>query len=362
MLNVDVIRFRDLSSQLLTRWEELHGQAAAPCDSPYYRPEYCAAIDAVRGDLEVGVVEQNGAVAALLPFHRRRGIGQPAGLHLNDFQGLIGGAGLDLPVATIVRGCRLAAYDFDHVPVAQAGFAKFTGLIDESPVIDLSQGFDHYERTTLRPHADYSSLLRRNRKLERDLGKLQIDLASRDTTVFDTLIQWKREQFAASGVPDALAPEWVLPVLQEFLAIQQPRFQGMLNVLYAGDRIVGIDMGLRCGDVYHSAWCAYDQQLRSYAPGRQMYLRLHRALADEGIRRIEWGKGENAYKSRTMTGASMVASGSVACSTVQRVMRGGWWRLRKWVRHSPLRPHVKVAAAYLGRLRRNPPALAKEGA
>ena len=55
-----------------------------------FGPEFTQAVAAVRGDVEVGVLEERGEPVGFFPFQRsRRNVARPVGGKMSDFQGLI---------------------------------------------------------------------------------------------------------------------------------------------------------------------------------------------------------------------------------------------------------------------------------
>jgi CelD/BcsL family acetyltransferase involved in cellulose biosynthesis len=360
-LEIELVPFRRLTADQRSQWTAMQSVQPA-ATGPFYTVEFAQLVDDVRGDVEVAVVGRAGETIAFLPFHRLLGkIGRSVGLHLSDFQGMIAqpGAVIDLP--RVVRACQLAAYDFDHVPVEQTAFAPFMALTDGSPVIDLSGGSEAYERDLQeRSTEEYRTLQRKQRKLERELGPMRVECDTRDLAVLNQVIEWKRAQYVKTGVPDALAADWTRELLTASLALRDNRFCGWLSALYAGDRLLAAEFGLRSGDILHNTFCAYDPEHGRYSPGRLLSLAFLRSATDNGIRLVELGKGQEEYKRRMMTRQRMVGTGSVFGNPVQRMVRGAWWTMRRWVRHSPLRGHAKRAAGYYFRLRKSLP-FAKEG-
>jgi len=363
-VKIDVVHFRELDNGLRERWAELCDCSRAPLNGPFYRPEFSAIVDAVRGDVEVAIVEYSGQVAALLPFHRfRGGLGKPVGLHLNDFQGFIGQLPPAVSAEEVIRACRLQAWDFDHVPTQQAAFTASAALTDVSPYVDLSDGYEAYEHARNARSKHLKDSARRQRRLATEFGELRFEHNTRDPRVLEQLLAWKREQFVRTSVPDVLADGWVQQVVRQIAAQTVPSFSGMTSALWAGDQLIAAESSPRSGSIYHLQWCAYDSAFHAYSPGRLLNESLMRWGVSNGITRIEFGKGDQDYKLRAATGQHLVATGSVVAGRLQRAVRGTWWAMRRWARSSPLRPHLKAAAGYYYRLRGAAPKLAlKEGA
>jgi CelD/BcsL family acetyltransferase involved in cellulose biosynthesis len=83
-------------------------------------------------------------------------------------------------------------------------------------------------------------------------------------------------------------------------------------VLYAGDVVAALHLGLRSGQVWHSWFPAYNPDLDRYSPGLVLMLELAAAAASAlGIREIDLGKGEARYKLALATGSVALNEGSV---------------------------------------------------
>ena len=61
-----------------------------------------------------------------------------------------------------------------------------------------------------------------------------------------------------------------------------------------------------------------------------------------GVRRDDLGKGMTQQKVSFMSGANLVAEGSVALNSLMGMSRRAWNRTRAWVRSSPLNAPARV--------------------
>ena len=107
-MNVTVVPARELSPENISAWVSL--QSADPSsDSPFFRPEFRQAVAAVRKDVEVAVLEENGQPVGFFPFQRRHGnVGRPVGGPMADFNGPILRPGLAAhPASGTLREKRL---------------------------------------------------------------------------------------------------------------------------------------------------------------------------------------------------------------------------------------------------------------
>jgi CelD/BcsL family acetyltransferase involved in cellulose biosynthesis len=332
-MKVSIVPADRLSPDLIRIWSEIQ-QADPALESPYYRPEYVRAVAAVKGPVEVAVIEDNGAPAGFFPFERRGGTGRPVGWPMCDYQGIIARKGLDWNPDAVVRACGLTAWDFDHVPAAQAAFGSYARVIARSPYIDLSAGFDNYVTERNKSGTKIiKTTLRKVRKAEREVGPLRFEYHTADPAVFATLAEWKREQYARTGAVDLFALGWPLKLLEGVRVATGAEFSGVLSALYLGDRLAAVQLSLRSQEVFHGWFPAYDPAFADYSPGLILVLELAKAAA-VGVRRIDLGRGEEEYKLGLMSGAVPLTEGSVAVTSRTRLLRSGWYRTRDWMKSS----------------------------
>jgi len=249
-----VVPFDRLTLQELTAWSQLQGSMSEYA-SPYYCPEFAQAVHAVRGDVEVAVLAQGGNPKGFFAFHRRRRTGYPVGSPMADYQGPVVANGQEWDATELVRACRLSTWTFDHVPVSLGGFEGHAWRTVVSPYLDLSAGFEAYvqQRRSRSNREKIHRTINRAKRLAVEVGPLRLVPHATDSTILATLFDWKRTQYCVTGVPDGLAAPWKRALLEQIASIQNATFAGVLSVLYAGDQLVAIHLGMRSKHVLH-AW------------------------------------------------------------------------------------------------------------
>ena len=308
-MNVRVVPASDLVPPELARWSEL--QRANPIyRSPFFRPEFVTAVARVR-DVRVAVIEDAGRVAGFFPFevgHRRSG--QPIAWPHSDYHGPVLDEAFALDPRALVRACGLASWSFDHLPAQLTAFVPYVFGRGRSPCLDLSDGFDGY-LASRKARSDVRDTLRKTRKLAREVGPVRLDPESNASDLFARLLEWKRLQYADTGVRDVLADAGSRELLGVLHATRGVEFGGALSVLYAGDVVVALHFGLRSGSVEHSWYPAYNRELRRYSPGLILLLELARAAPALGVREIDFGKGDARYKEAFSTESLPLYEGCV---------------------------------------------------
>jgi CelD/BcsL family acetyltransferase involved in cellulose biosynthesis len=147
--------------------------------------------------------------------------------------------------------------------------------------------------------------------LGREVGPLRFEPEARDHGLLDRLVEWKRLQYQRTGVPDVLADPDTVTLLHDLLDSDGSGVSAPLSVLYAGDHPVALHLGLRSDD--ELAWWlpTYDPTYATYSPGVTFTLHLAEWAAGVGVRRIDLGKGTEAYKDRLRNGARVIADGQL---------------------------------------------------
>ncbi len=308
-MKVEVLTATALGPPELARWSEL--QRARPLyRSPFFRPEFTAAVARVR-HVRVAVIEDAGSVVGFFPFEvGRRRRARPAGWPFSDYHGAVLDERAEIQPRELLRACGLAAWSFDHLPAALTAFDPYVLARGGSPYLDLSAGFEPYLEGR-RARSDVRGGLRKARKLAREVGPLRLVADSDAPQLLARTIEWKRRQYAETGVRDVLADTSARDLLRHVHAARGARFAGALSVLYAGDVVAALDFGLRSGPVWHSWFPVYNPELDRYSPGLVLLLELAEAAPALGIGEIDLGKGEARYKQALATGSVRLHEGCV---------------------------------------------------
>jgi CelD/BcsL family acetyltransferase involved in cellulose biosynthesis len=347
-MKINVIPARQLTPEHAAAWAGLQ-EADPALASPYFRPEFTQAVASVRNDVEVAVLEEDGAPAGFFPFQRGRwGIGRAVGGPMSDFHGVIARRDLSWHAEDLVRACGLSAWSFDHLLAEQAPFRSFHYSTAPSPFMDLSRGFETYVAERQQAGTGkIREIKHHTRKAQREMGPIRFEIRN-EPRAFASLVDWKTAQYRETGATCVFSFPWTVHLLECVLGYQGPGFAGQLEALYIGDQLAAVDLNLRSHGTLHGWFSAYCRDFARYSPGMILLLELARAAAAQGIRRIDLGKGPMPYKFSFMSGSTPVAEGSVAVVPLVSTLRRSWHGTRAWLRTSPLRLPVRVA----GRLTR----------
>jgi CelD/BcsL family acetyltransferase involved in cellulose biosynthesis len=341
----------ELTAQHVAAWSDL--QRAQPgLSSPYFRPEFTQAVARVRDDVEVALLEADGRPAGFFPFQRSRGgIGLPVGGRMSDFHGVVAEKDLVWDCPALLHDCRLAAWHFDHLPADQKSFQPYHWSTADSPYMDLSGGWDGYEAGQLCGHKNsFKRMMRKARQVARDVGDIRFEFHYPDPQLFDTLIQWKRRQYQATGVADVLALPWTVELLRQILVEQSEGFAGVFSVLYVAEKPAALLLSMKSHDILHAWFSVYGPDFIPFSPGLILWFELAKAAEHHGIRRIDLGKGPEEYKIHLMSGAIPVAEGSVDRRPMRRILRRSWRHAYEWLRNSSLKKPLIIPGRFVRRL------------
>ena len=336
-MKVEIISSESIGPSDVARWIEL--QQRPLYRSPFFRPEFALAMGSLR-EVRVAVIEDAGSIVGFFPFEAGpRRAGRPVAWPRSNYHGPVLDEHAELDPRQLVRACRLATWTFDHLPATLAGFEPYSFGQGRSPYLDVSDGFEPYFASRPKHSEVRVTLGRIARKLEREVGPVSVVAESDATELLGRLVQWKRLQYAETGVRDVFADARSRELLERIHAVRGAEFAGTLSVLYAGDVLAALQFGLRSARVWHSWFPAYNRDLAKYSPGLMLQLELARAAAPLGIIEIDLGKGEARYKLALATGSHDLLEGCVGARAVSALPV----RARSSARHALRRAGVHRA-------------------
>ncbi len=350
-MRIDTLPAAQLNADLLAIWSRL--QRADPMfDSPYFRPEFTQAVAAVRNDVEVAILEEGNEAIGFFPFQRDKGnVGHPVGGKMSDFHGVVCRQGIHFEPWQLIKCCKLSAWRFDNLIAGQDNFRPYHWTLAGSPYMDLSQGWQGYERNRLAEHkSSYKRITRKLRQTESEVGKVRVEIHTVDQHLFSTMIEWKRKQYQDMGVTDVLSFPWTVALLRQVLTYNEAAFSGVFSVLYFDDILAAFLLSIKSHHVLHAWFSTYAVQFAQYSPGLIFWIELAKAVQDWGVRRIDLGKGPEEYKTHIMSGAIPVAEGSVDARPRSHLLRRHWHRAYHWLRNTPLRQPLLVPGRFIRRM------------
>jgi len=353
-MEVRVVHFDDLEDRDADAWLEIV-RSNSQFWSPYFHPEFSRSVHAARGDVCVAVMRERGESRGFFPFHRDRWRGsRPVGGALSDYHGVIVVEGTDWNVPELFRASSISSFRFDHLLSSQPEFAEYRTKSSESPVIDLTEGFDVYAQRKRQEGAKWVSKTRSAaNRLSKKLGELEfVAHAPDDEEAFQKILEWKTRQCLACGGLDMFSFEWTRKCVDVIRRADDHGFSGTLSTLRAGGRLVAAHLGMRSPRVWHYWFPGYDRDFSTLSPGSVLLLEMMRLATEWGISTIDLGKGQDAYKQRVMTGVVPICEGSVELHAVSRLASGLYQRYSDWSAERSERHPLRLPVRLVERIRR----------
>ncbi len=337
-----LLRAQDLKEADWDIWERLH-LTGMDLDSPFFHPRFTQAVAAVRDDVEVVLVQEGQETVGFFPFQRCRGnSAQSIGGRLSEFHGVIIKPGVQWCPKQLIREAGLCAYHFDHLPSSQAAFKPYSYGETDSSFMDLTGGYEAYRVAIKNKGTSLSQIERKSRKICREVGPLNFVLHSQDDSTFQALLRWKHDQHVKTGVLEVLKIKWVTDLLESIRKTQTKTFAGQLSALYSGNYLIAVHLGIRSQTALHIWFPAYSVEFEKYSPGMILLQEMAKVLAVENLQRIDFGRGEEQYKTNLQTGTSRIAEGAINFNPFSNTFRKNWFITKRWIRSSPYRRQLEL--------------------
>ena len=335
MFEFNTIPANELSAQQVRCWSDIQLRDAR-FRSPFLHPGFTLALAAVRDDIQVLVLREQGNDVGFLAYETCGQIARPAGFPMSSSHGVVtsatGWQAADILAATGKKALRFDQWISDQVELESA-----SAIQAACASIDLRNGFDSYLKGKRETGSKlYSETSRLRRKLSREVGEVRCVLSS-DTDALGRLLAWKSAQCERTNVADLFAFPWSGELLRRLLENTADEFRGMLWELHAGDQPVAVNFVLRSRHVAQGWFMAFDETYRKFSPGMILMHDILRDCERLGITDFELGKGQTSFKQRLMTHKTFVMEGSVDRRLAAQAAWSGWLVTRNWLRTSRLR-------------------------
>ncbi|MCA9194124.1 MAG: GNAT family N-acetyltransferase [Planctomycetales bacterium] len=306
--------------------------------SPFFSPEFITAVDSIAGDVELGLVEQNGQVLAWLPFQRRSKIGRPVGGGINDAHGVISAPDVEFSIYELLKACGLQAYPFHAAPPFESVHRQFELGRSNSFLADLTVDPSGYEAYLRKTSTTIDRQGQKTRRLVRELGALHFEFDCRDELMMHKLIDLKRSQYQETHTFDIFSVSWIRQLLFH-LWHSQASTRGILSVLYAGTAPLALHFGIIEGNWLHYWFPVYDPAFAHGSPGTQLFLDVAREATERGYVAIDMGYGEQLYKRKLTNVVTEMSWGMISPEAWRRSLHKtqvNWSRHMKgtWLRNN----------------------------
>lgn len=337
-MRIEVIHPKELGEREVALWRG-HQNADPTLRSPFLTPEFAQAVGARRNDARLCVIENGAGFLGVQRVSRFAAMG--LGAPIADYQGVVGADWLTVDAARICRALKVGRIDLAHVPEGQSVLERPAGA-SGSWIAEIADGADAYRARQKETRKEFLKKTdQKQRKFERERGKLQFAAFSTDALHFETMLCWKLAQLARSNQPPIWSQPWVRGVLDDSFVAQGTEFGGALFTLCIDGRLIAANYFLRSGGVLHDWVVAHDNEFDVYSPGLLLARYAIEWAADNGFAEVDFGAGDTQYKRQLATSQRMLAWGAAtrlswsgAVRTTQFALRAGIEKL----------PHKNIAA------------------
>lgn len=308
----EILKVQNLSPRLRQYWQGFV-DGSPDLASPYFELEFAELMARVRADTRVAVFYRDGAPAGFLPFQKSMsGVFRPLGGPMGDHHGLV----TDDPDLRFIDQLKAGLFGtliYDGALASQAELGENGHSPEASWVVDLSDGQDAYWEGRQKAEA---KTMRNLRARERKLGELGGEVVYRidDTRreALDTLMTYKRAQYAATGATDVFHGAWAGQLVAALMQHRSDRLAGCLSTMELDGRVVAAHFGMRSRDVLHYWFPAYDPKLSNVAPGLLLFREMTRELTDLGPTHMHLGPGTYDFKKRFSNASFDIMRGEIS--------------------------------------------------
>ena len=331
-MRLEIVAPLELAADDAAAWRAL--QAASPAlDSPYLAPDWPCALaraggpDAARA--RIVVVREGHEAAGFMAARVGPFTAGPCGAPLCDVQGLVARRDIRVDPVEVARALGVGRLDLFNLAPPHGAFAAFVRGTAETLRIDLSDGFDAYAAGRRATGSDIlQDVAKKRRKLEREHGPATFTALSASAADLETLLDWKRSQYRATGQTDIFDAGWPMTLLRQLHASPDAAFGGRLFTLHAGGELAAAHYALRGGRVLHAWFIAHAAAFARYSPGLLLIADILRWAEGAGVTAMDLGPGDYRFKQSLANVRTPLGHGFVGRAHPASAVRGAAYALR----------------------------------
>lgn len=307
-LDIRVKTPAELSDSEIEAWTTIRTSNPA-LYSPYFHPEYVQLVGELRQDARIAIAYDQDQPVCFFPF-QGSGFVRPLGAPMSDYHGFIEAPDAQIDHTVFLQKADIGALHYTSLVGEQKDMIGFHREDYPLCLIDLTDGVEAWRASR---SSSYRRSLKSNRRRIRrteDDYKRWFEYKSRSGEAYDQLMDWKQERFVETGLYDVLSSDWTSGLLRELWE----RDEGLrcdMHVLYFGDEMAAMDMGLTDGETFHSWMVAYNPEFHALSPGTQLLEDMIDRAPELGYRLIDLGAGMDSYKSAYAVEGHVARSGYV---------------------------------------------------
>ena len=339
-VSVQVIGAESLCGAVEEQWNRI--RVSNPVfKSPYFDIRFTRAVARVRDDVRIAIAQVQDEIVGILPFQENKpGHAVPVGGLLNDWHGILGKQDPEV-LQKILKAANLHSFKFHAINNQDDSLKKYYFREFNSHYLDLSGGWDEYRTWVRKNSTAVKRQGQKTRALGRQVGEVRFEFESESANQLERLIELKRARYNNSNTFDILGVTWASNLLRELHQVRDSNFRGVLSILWAGDLLVGAHFGMVTDETLHYWFPVYVPAFHKYSPGTEMLLQSAKHACDLGIRKLDLGYGDDAYKFRFCNASEPVAFGVANFSSLSRTAAKYRYNIRNQLKQIPMKPLAK---------------------
>lgn len=262
-----LVRYDELTEALIEDWRKLLAENT-DFDSALLTPEFAALVSTVRDDARILLIERAGRLQALLAMHKRPGgVARPLGAPFSDYSGPLVRKGVDIDLSRMLSLARVPAYESAttlSVRPREEDAKCFLGQEDSHIIRPAHQsGPELLEQQRALHPKRFKNFRRLHSQFEREVGPLKFRFGRPSVDELTTLLNFKSQQFLASGYVDLTQATEPVALLSAVAGSEH----SFIAALTSDGAFVSGHFGFKCGKQFHPWISAFDPQWSAYSPG-----------------------------------------------------------------------------------------------
>jgi CelD/BcsL family acetyltransferase involved in cellulose biosynthesis len=308
--SIDILRACDLSEADKAVWQGFV-DIRPDLRGPYFDVRYITTISHSVPEAKIARLRNSqGDIIGFLPYQMRHKTAQPLGAPLSDYHGIIGDQGLEVDYHKLLKAMKADCFEFQAwVGPKPKGTRSLTSV---TKIADLSQGYQSYFNAQKEAHPKFfKNLGRQMRNVDKDFGGFAFSFEHVSPEIMDWVIIHKRLQYKCSGLHDMFDCGWTIDVLRQIAEVKDKAFGLRVGVFRHEGKIVAAEICLIKGDHLHFWFPTYGCDYHRYSPGILLALKIMEHVSGLGVKQVDFGVGDEAYKQNLTKPAQSCFEGQI---------------------------------------------------
>ncbi|WP_018997236.1 GNAT family N-acetyltransferase [Hirschia maritima] len=329
----------ELTSDDINAWQNILSEVPK-LRSPYLSPGWAKLVGRSQSNAKVVILEKNSQPVGFLPVQKNNNIAaMPLGGPICDYQCFIAqnDTQFDPRMALDVLGVK--RIDFTNLTDGHACCVPHIKSNDQGMVVDVSNGWEAYRENRREAGSNVLKRTRKKfRKMKAECPDVKFEAFTHNREDFETLMQWKRDQWKRTQSIDVMTKPWISQVISDSFDVSDGGFGGELFTLKADGELVAALYALKLDKVLHAWFVGYSRDYEAYSPGLILFTETLQAIAEAGYELLDLGGGEYRFKNSLATQTRISGPGFVGSTNLATFSRSLQYKMRSTIEALPLGP------------------------